>query len=142
MPSVEEIVARHGAGIKDSKIWFAPNIPANKLQGALRSYAQTVSPSEVLMLLDNTMWGGCADGMLITGNRLYAHDIAGSSQTLQVSEIRNSSLVQGVFSRDLYINGSKFVEINMIDAANCAKVCLLIAELGSGSSPSVLLRIA
>jgi len=137
MPSVEEIVVRHRAGIKDSKIWFASNISANKLQGALRSYAPAALPGEVLMLLDNTLWGGCADGMLITGNRLYAHDIAGSSQTLQVSEIRNASLVQEVFTKDLYINGSKFVEINMVDAANYAKVCLLIAELGSGASPSV-----
>lgn len=140
MPSVEEIVARHGAGIKDSKIWFAPNIPANKLQGALRSYAPAVSPGEVLMLLDDTMWGGCADGMLITKDRLYAHDIADSSKVMAISEIKTVNLVGGVFSQELFINGSKFVTFNCIDIhgeSNHVKICLLVTELGSGASPSV-----
>jgi hypothetical protein len=139
MPSVEEIVARHGAGIKDSKIWFAPNIPANKLQGALRSYAQAVSPNDVLMLVDNTIWGGCGDGMMITRDRLYAHDMASSVKTMSISEIKTANVV-GAFAPELWINGSKFVTFNCIDIhgeSNHVKICLLVTELGSGASPSV-----
>lgn len=57
--SVEEIVTRHGAEIRDSKIWVTPNIPPEKLQGAIRSYAQAVSPGDVLLLADDTLFGGC-----------------------------------------------------------------------------------
>ncbi len=139
MPSVEEIVARHGAGIKDSKIWFTPNIPANKLQGALRSYAQAVSPGEVLMLVDNTIWGGCGDGMLVTRDRLYAHDMASSAKVMSISEIKTVNVV-GAFAPELWINGSKYVTFNCIDIhgeSNHVKICLLVTELGSGASPSV-----
>ena len=139
MPSVEEAVARHGLGIKDSKIWFAPNIPANKLQGASRSYAQSVSPGEVLMLVDNTIWGGCGDGMLITRDRLYAHDMASSAKVMSISEIKTVNVV-GAFAPELFINGSKFVTFNCIDIhgeSNHVKICLLVTELGSGALPSV-----
>jgi hypothetical protein len=105
-PSVEEIVARHGAGIKDSRIWFAPNIPAKKLQGAIRSYASGVSPGDVLMLLDNTCWGGCGDGMLITRDRLYGHDVLESPKVIRISEIKTAD-TGGFFGRGVFINGSK-----------------------------------
>lgn len=140
MPSVEEIVARHGAGIKDSKIWFAPNIPANKLQGALRSYAQAVPPGEVLMLVDNTIWGGCGDGMLITRDRLYAHDMASSAKTIGIAEIKTANVV-GAFAPELIINGSKFVTFNCIDIhgeSNHVKICLLVTELGSAAPQPVV----
>lgn len=134
MPSNEEIIARHGAGIQDSKIWFAPNIPGKKLQGAIHSYARTVHPDTVLMLVDNTIWGGCGDGMLITRDRLYAHDIADSGKVMGISEIKTVNVI-GVFAPELFINGSKFVTFNCIDIhgqSNHVKICHLVTELASG----------
>lgn len=112
MPSNEEIIARHGAGIQDPKIWFAPNIPAKKLQGAIHSYAQTVYPDDVLMLVDNTIWGGCGDGMLITRDRLYAHDIAESGKVMGISEIKTVNVIGG-FAPELFINASKFADLSL-----------------------------
>ena len=145
MPSNEEIIARHGAGIQDSKIWFTPNIPAKKLQGAIHAYAQTVYPDDVLMLVDNTIWGGCGDGMLITRDRLYAHDYGKSGKVVGIAEIRTVN-VTGAFAAvlsyaaKLFINGNKFVTLNCIEIwpgrrynqSNHVKICRLVTELASG----------
>lgn len=138
MASVEDIVARHGTGINDSKIWFAPNIPSSKLQGALRAYAPAVSPGEVLMLVDNTIWGGCSDGMLITRERLYAHDMTDSPRIMPIAEVKMVNVV-GSFAPELFVNGNKFVTFNCIDIhkeSNHVKICLLVSELASNSDAS------
>ena len=129
--SVAEVVARHGLGIKDSKIWFAPNIPANKLQTAIRSYAQAVLPGDVLMLVDNTFWGGGADGMLITKQKLYTHDMKESPKEIAIAEIKTVSVSDGFVARQLLINDNKFATFNMLDKANDTKICKLLTELAS-----------
>jgi len=133
MASVQEIVILHSGRINDSKIWFAPNIPSNKLEGAINSYAQRVSSAEILMLVDNTIWGGCGDGMLITPEKLYAHDMGNSSKVMSISDIKSVNVV-GSFAPELIINGSKFVTFNCIDIhskSNHVNICLLINELSA-----------
>ena len=140
MPSVEEIVAKHRARIKDPAIWFTPNIPPKKLQGAIRSYAQAVSPGDVLMLVDNTVFGGCGDGMLITRDGLYAHYIGGP-KAISIQLIKTVNVVD----EDLFINGSKFANLLLVDTggqANHVKICWLVTELASGTVSTPPLVIA
>lgn len=143
MASVEEIVATHAGLIQDSKIWFAPNIPSNKLQGAINSYARGVPASDILMLVDNTIFGGAGDGMIITRDRLHAHDLGDPPQTINISEIRNANVI-GTFGPKMFINGNKFVTFNCIDIhdkANHLKICHLVTDLSSGvascSAPAI-----
>ena len=133
MASVEEIVARHAGLIQDPKIWFAPRIPAAKVQGAIRSYAPGVAADAVLVLVDNTVWGGCGDGMLVTREHLYAHDMMEAPRTLRISEIKTANVI-GAFAPELFVNGSKFVTLNVIDIhgqSNHVKLCQLVLDLAS-----------
>jgi len=51
-----------------NRFHFAPNIPHTKLSKALacRRYYATKSPNQVYLLIDDTLFGGGADGLLIT----------------------------------------------------------------------------
>jgi hypothetical protein len=82
------------------------------------------------MLLDNTLWGGCGDGMLITGDRVYSRVTGESPKVMRISEIKTVD-AGGSFGRGVFINSSKFTPLQMTDKPNDIKICLLIAELAS-----------
>ncbi len=76
--------------------------------------------------------------MLITRDRLYAHDIMESAKVIGISEIKTVNVV-GAFAPELFVNGNKFVTFNCIDIhgqSNHVKICLLVTELASGSITS------
>lgn len=63
------------AGINDNHVYVAPNIPYDKLKNAIEAYAPLLEPDDVLVLFDDTAWGGARDGMLITYDCVYSHEI-------------------------------------------------------------------
>lgn len=129
MPTIEEIVEKHGRFMCTPEIWFAPRIPAAKVQGAIDSYAPGLATDAVLVLVDNTVWGGCGEGMCVTREYLYAKELFASPVKVKISEIKTPN-----FSKDgdLYVNGSKFVQLNLIKEDSRAKLCQLILELACG----------
>ncbi|WP_346796053.1 hypothetical protein R5M92_11325 [Halomonas sp. Bachu 37] len=56
------------------KVFVKPKIPAKKLLNAL-SYAPGVNPDEVLILVDDTVFGGAKDGFLVTREAIFCHEI-------------------------------------------------------------------
>ncbi len=48
------------------RVFFAPNIPRKKLQGALDSYGERLRAQDVVVLIDDTVFGGAREGVLIT----------------------------------------------------------------------------
>ena len=47
-------------------LYLAPNIPQEKLQGALKDYAKSVRQEDVLALYDATLMGSAKDGAVFT----------------------------------------------------------------------------
>ena len=47
-----------------SRIYVAPNIPLKQLHNALESYGHGLKPSDVLVLLDDTIFSSGKDGLL------------------------------------------------------------------------------
>ena len=131
MPSIEEIVEKHSRLIYDERVWFSPRIPAAKVQGAIGSYGPGVAAVDVLVLVDNTVWGGCANGMLVTREYLYARDIMGSPRTFKISEIKTANLID---DDELFVNGNQFVNLNITDSQ--VKLCQLVLELACGVGKS------
>lgn len=136
MSSVEYIVRKYADQISDSRIWFAPDIPSNKLQSALRSYATDVSPNEVLMLVDETLFGGCKDGMLITHRKIYAHQFLEAPKSIEITSIKSVEMKNkdGTFSASkLIVNDEKWLDLAIIDRAknNHIKLYRLMSELSS-----------
>ena len=52
-------------------IYFAPVIPNKKLQGAMSYLPHGVNPSEVLMLIDDTVFGSAKVGMCLTAKGIF-----------------------------------------------------------------------
>lgn len=48
------------------RVFLAPNIPRKKLQGALDSYGERLRAQDVVVLIDDTVFGGAREGVLIT----------------------------------------------------------------------------
>jgi hypothetical protein len=55
-------------------LWVAPEIPAEKLRGALGDYGRGVVADEVVALFDGTVFGSAKDGILFLTDRLVAQE--------------------------------------------------------------------
>lgn len=56
------------------RIYIAPNIPLKKLHNALDSYGDHLKPSDVVVLLDDTIFGSGKDGLLVTESHLLVKE--------------------------------------------------------------------
>lgn len=140
MSDVAAAVAGHRSLIIDPRIWFAPGIPLAKAQGAIRSYAGGVAVEQILLLVDNTVWGGCGDGMMITSEHIHAHDMMDDCRCIPIREVKTVSVV-GSFAPELMINGTKFVTFNCIDIHekhNHEKLGALVMDLARLSKPDAV----
>ncbi|SJM94452.1 hypothetical protein CRENPOLYSF2_400003 [Crenothrix polyspora] len=61
-------------GITSDAIFFAPNIPREKLTNALKTYGNGTLENEVIILIDDTFWGGAKEGILITEESLLFNE--------------------------------------------------------------------
>ncbi len=84
----EEILAPYTDQLKSDKIYFAPDIPRRKAVNAIKSYAGGLSPHDILILIDNSVFGGAKSGMLITANKVYFHDFGSVRKCFKLSAIK------------------------------------------------------
>lgn len=94
------------------KVYARPNIPPRKLEGAISSYAYNVAPHEVIALLDDTLFGGAKEGLLVTNDAIYCKQKFESPKRMAMSAIHEAK--PGSHSR-LFINGSEFFKADLID---------------------------
>lgn len=66
-----EYLKQHATHAVSDKIAFAPDIPLKKLSGALVSIGAYVKPEEVVVLVDDTVFGGSKEGVFITKDRIF-----------------------------------------------------------------------
>ena len=81
---VKQIVRDYSARIKDSHIFFQPDIPQKKLRNALISYAEGVQEQDVLVLVDNTVFGSAKDGALLTPTFFYVHNQMQQPKSIEI----------------------------------------------------------
>lgn len=83
-------------------IYLKPNIPSKKLAGAIGNYAKGIAPEEVLVLIDDTLFGGAKEGMLIT-----PYEMMGKEKFEDAICISHDEIEDIVFPKKhkLHING-------------------------------------
>ena len=64
-------------------------IPSDKLKNALATYAPQVSDSEVLLLYDNTVFGGAKDGLILADDGVYWRNAMEGAQHCEYADIQN-----------------------------------------------------
>ena len=67
MEQVEASIGR----LKDKYLFVGKAIPSDKARNARTAYAPRVKQEQILLLYDNTMFGGAKEGLLLTGDRVY-----------------------------------------------------------------------
>ncbi len=102
---IAEKVRSYSSIFPETGFLFTPAIPQKKVRNAIKSYAPDVSESEVLLLLDTTVFGSAKDGLLLTSDALYAHPFLGKATKVLVKEIVNITLEETEFeSWTVHIN--------------------------------------
>jgi len=52
--------------------YIKPNIPKSKLINAINSFCPNLSPSDILIIVDDTVFGSAKNGVVITNDGIYA----------------------------------------------------------------------
>ncbi|QSX39303.1 hypothetical protein [Shewanella cyperi] len=94
------------------KMYIKPNIPAKKLNAAINSYASTVNPDRVLVLLDDTVFGGSKEGLLLTEDGIYSKELFQEPKSFSFDQIK--SIAPGTKSR-IFINNSEFFKATVVE---------------------------
>jgi len=94
------------------KVFARPNIPRAKFEGAKACYAPGVAYENVLLLVDDTLFGGAREGMLVTKDALYARQKFEDARYIRLDGAQS---VDAGASNRLLVNGAKFFEGAFVD---------------------------
>ena len=89
---IAEKVRSYSSKFPETGFLFSPTIPQKKVRNAIKSYAPDASESEVLLLLDTTVFGSAKDGSFLTSDALYAHPFLGKATKVSFKDIDNITL--------------------------------------------------
>lgn len=89
------------------KIFFFPNIPAKKLDGAMRSFDHLVKPQDMLVVIDDTVFGGSKEGVFITNSAIYVKQ---PFTELAVYPINSIGAIRAE-KKTIYINDDEVVSL-------------------------------
>ena len=106
----EALRAHSISGRALERIYIAPNIPAKKLHNALDSYNSRMPTSEVLALLDDTVFGSGKDGLLLTEHHLLIKEAFQQCRMVPLKDYE-FSFSKGI----LYANGLRIRDFNVTE---------------------------
>lgn len=106
------------------RIYLAPDIPLKKLSGALESYGEDTGASDVVVLIDDTVFGGGGDGILATENALFLKSLGSEGRMFQLKAMQALETSKNA----LYVNGRKLIQLNMPDAKGVDALFLRIRD--------------
>jgi len=86
-PTLQRIVEAL-EGFTHRRLFLAGSIPAHKLNGALRSYAEKVKREDVLLLYDGTVFGGAEHGLILTGDAVYWRNYLEDVEHIRYADIK------------------------------------------------------
>lgn len=96
-------------------IYFAPVIPNKKLQGAMSYLPHGVSPNEVLMLIDDTVFGSAKVGMCLTAKGLFYKASFEDEQAYPFEHIQRIEADIGILTSSILINGHDELNFSQLD---------------------------
>ncbi|HKY26640.1 MAG TPA: toll/interleukin-1 receptor domain-containing protein [Pyrinomonadaceae bacterium] len=97
------------------KSLFIGTIPPKKLKNAINAYATQVAPEDVLLLYDDTVFGGAKDGFLLTADAVYWRNDGGDeADQFRYAEIRKVDFLKYSASAAVILN-EKEIKITMAD---------------------------
>jgi hypothetical protein len=95
----------------DSKIFFSGSIPDKKLNNAISSYGFQSKTKDVILLIDDTVFGSAKDGLLITDHHICAKEAFESPWQISLDTISSVKMDGG----RLIINNKPVYKFNLAE---------------------------
>ncbi len=127
---IAEKVHSYSTKFPETGFLTAPGIPQKKTRNAIKSYAPDASESEVLLLLDTTVFGSAKDGLFLTSDALYAHPFLGKATKVFFRDISTISLEETEFeSWAVHINNPENPSLADIKGQEAQLFAQMLKEL-------------
>lgn len=95
----------------DPNIYVAPQIPMNKILGAMSYLPAQTDAEEVLVLVDETVFGQGKNGLCLTDQGIYFKEAFASANAYPLKSISSVGYSMGLLSKHLVINGTVKVSL-------------------------------
>ncbi|MGQ1705176.1 J domain-containing protein [Acinetobacter baumannii] len=96
-------------------IYFAPVIPNKKLQGAMSYLPHGVNPNDIVMLIDDTVFGSAKVGMCFTAKGLFYKASFEDGQAYLFEHIQKVEADIGMITSSILINGHDELSFSQLD---------------------------
>ncbi|MCZ3343707.1 DnaJ family molecular chaperone [Acinetobacter baumannii] len=113
-------------------IYFAPVIPNKKLQGAMSYLPHGVSPNDVLMLIDDTVFGSAKVGMCLTAKGIFYKASFEDGQAYLFEHIQRVEADIGMITSSILINGQDELNFTQLDKGIVRTLVCFLNELCQG----------
>ena len=95
----------------DPAIFLAPQIPMNKILGAMSYLPPRTKPEEVLLLVDETVFGQGKNGLCLTTQGIYFKEAFANANVYPMKAITSVGYSMGMLSKQLVINSTAKVTL-------------------------------
>jgi hypothetical protein len=124
------VTEKYSHSLKGSEqIYSAPNFPARKLANVLKTYAEGVIANDVLLLFDNTVFGGAKEGFLMTDEALYWHNMKSPFKTLKFTALDHVMCERSVTVSELSLNNTERIRTGLLAEETLEAVTEMLREI-------------
>jgi hypothetical protein len=125
--------------LRDSdNIYFAPVIPNKKLQGAMTYLPHGVSPNDVLMLIDDTVFGSAKAGMCLTAKGIFYKASFEDEQTYLFEHIQQVEADIGMITSSILINAQDELNFTQLDKGVVRTLVAFLNECCQGKQGTII----
>ncbi|MEM9994418.1 MAG: molecular chaperone DnaJ [Acinetobacter pittii] len=113
-------------------IYFAPAIPYKKLQGAMSYLSQGIHPDDILMLIDDTVFGSAKVGMCLTAKGIFYKASFEDEQAYLFEHIQRVEADIGMITSSILINGQDELNFSQLDKGVVKILVAFLNEICQG----------
>ncbi len=139
MGNINTFLRENVASIGPDAVHIAPNIDDKKLNNAMKSFGYTGSPTSVIALFDNTLFGSAKEGLLFSGEKFIYKEIFTDPVSVSYNTISAVELVKTPTAKSDKVETSVVItradgsRLILKDLTNC-RLGRLVALLNSAAT--------
>ncbi len=92
-------------------IYIKPNIPLDKARNAIKSYARELSYDDIIILVDDTIFGNCTVGIAISNDFFISKEIFLDRNIFNLNDI-NDIYVESFVNSAIFIDDKKVITLS------------------------------
>ncbi|WP_442838753.1 J domain-containing protein [Acinetobacter baumannii] len=116
----------------NDNIYFAPVIPNKKLQGAMTYLPHGINLNDVLMLIDDTVFGSAKAGMCLTAKGIFYKASFEDEQAYLFEHIQQVETDIGILTSSILINGQDELNFTQLDKGVVRTLVAFLKECCQG----------